>query len=109
MHTSDGDQRRKLPNTGTALQEMVQVVLMTQGEQMDPEIVSQATIRREVVILLINEMIKRGHREYKDYQIKDVRSHAKAYLVPHAKADMTPTVPKEVLVTLTKKLNLNKR
>ena len=76
---------------------------------MDPEIVSQATIRREVVILLINEMIKRGHREYKNYQIKDVRSHAEAHLVPDAKDGMTPTVPKEVLVTLTKKLNLNKR
>ena len=76
---------------------MVQVVLMAQGEDIDDatasKLISQATVRRDVVIRLIQAMKDRGHREYSGYNMAQVREHAEAHLVPNI-AGMTPAIPK---------------
>ena len=57
---------------------------------------------------LIQELRKRGHRQYAELDMEAVRKHAEK-LVPHAKSDMDPQVPKEVLAVLRKKLNVDDR
>jgi len=84
---------------------------MAQGEDIDDatasKLISQATVRRDVVIRLIQAMKDRGHREYSGYNMAQVREHAEAHLVPNI-AGMTPAIPKEVFATLNKKLNVDK-
>lgn len=105
---AEGNKPPQLPRTGDSLREAVQVLLMKQGEKVEPEVIKQATVRRDVVVELIREMHDRQHREY-DINMHDVCQHAKEHLVPHAKDGMTPMVPLEVLAVLDKHLNVDKR
>ena len=83
----------------------MQVVLMAQGGNVDLNIISQATVRREIVLQLIQAMVDRGHREYADSDMDKVREHASAIQGTIG----TPQVPAEVVATLNKALNLHDR
>ena len=101
------EERIQLPRTGKDLHEIVQVVIMAQDGKVDAKAISQATVRRDVVIELIETMKNYGHRNYVDIDMEDVRKHAKDNLVPNAKGHI-PTVPEEVVATLLKKLDVEK-
>ena len=66
---NEGSQKVQLPRTGKALHELVQVLFMKQGEKLEPEVIKQATVRRNVVVKLIQAMVDRQHREYKHYKM----------------------------------------
>ena len=88
-----------LPRCGSALSEIIVVTLKHYGTS-DGEIkklLSECTVRRDVVLRLIQTMVDRGHRGYKSVDMAAVRAHAKSNLVPKSDG-MTPTVPEEVLV-----------
>ena len=98
----------ELPRTGQRLSELVQVVLMAQGETFDERIVSQATVRRNVVVKLIQCLHDRGHRNYVGLNMADVTKHAEN-LVPNANDGNDPRIPDEVRVILNKKLRCDVR
>ena len=87
-----------LPQTGKRLRKLVQVILMTdgKGDGVDARVLSQATVRRDVVVRLIKALKSAGHRSYAQYDMDEVERNARA-LPKNAK------VPSEVQATITKK------
>ena len=79
---------------------------MAQGEKVDPKAISQATVRRDVVVNLIQLMKDRGHREYAKLNMNTVKEHAAATLHPRNDGQ-DALVPEEVLAILQKKLSVS--
>jgi len=86
-----------LPRTGEELSKIVVVTLMYMGDEPDAKIMSKSTVRRGVVLELIQSMILRGHRKYAHLDMSLVAEKARLELVPDA-ADYEPAVPREVCV-----------
>ena len=88
----------QLPRSGEELSNFVSVLLKTsdEGDTQDSlaKFVHQAIVRREVVIRLIKEMKRCGHRAYRNVDIKKVEEKARATLpengVPAAIAKLIP-------------------
>ena len=90
-----------LPRTGEDLRRVVQVVLLG-GDKVNPHVLSQATVRKEIVVQLIQEMIDKGHPAYRDYDMEQVRLNAEG--LPSEQA-----VPPEIMAVLTTKIDIDKR
>lgn len=90
-----------LPRCGSALSEIIVVTLKYYGsnEKDMKQLLSECTVRRDVVLSLIQTMVDRGHRAYKSVDMAAVRAHAELHLVPNS-SGMEPTVPDEVMVAI---------
>lgn len=106
MNTDGGE--IQLPRTGSALRELVQVVLMAGGADVDPFVISEATVRRNVVLQLIKCLIDRGHRCYVDIDFQKVEVHATSTLNAGYDGDVA-RVPPEVLAVLQTEPRLEER
>ena len=89
----------QLPRTGTDLLQLVQVLLQKNGADLDDgdkkQLLKSATVRRDVVLKLIQANHNSGHREYANLDMKKVEK--KLYEWDHT----DDTVPQEVLVELS--------
>ena len=90
----DKGKRVDLPRRGVDLQQVVQVTLMANGSNNQLKRISIATVRRDIVLRLIHEMIRRGHRNYCDYNFEDIKSNMSSW--DHVDGE----VPTEVLALL---------
>ena len=79
-----------LPRAGVELANVVSFLLKTAGSDQDEKVsarfIHQATVRRNVVVDLIEEMQRRGHSAYKHVDMEAVRERAEALPVddvPH--------------------------
>ena len=70
----------QLPRVGMDLLQVVQVLFQHNGNEIDDEqkarLLKSATVRREVVIRLIEEMVKCGHRDYVNLDMEVVKKRA---------------------------------
>jgi hypothetical protein len=87
-----------LPRTGPDLVDAVVVTLkcMDESNKHMHRVLQQCTIRRAVVIQLIQTLHDNKHPYYKDLDMTLVRERAKQHLVPGA-ADYEARIPEEVL------------
>ena len=71
-----------LPRAGVELANVVSISLKTAGsdedEQTSARFIHQATVRRKVVVDLIEEMQRRGHSAYKHVDMEAVKKRAEA-------------------------------
>ncbi len=95
--SSPEERAASLPRSGAQLSEVVLVTLMYMGDAPDPRILSKSTVRRGVVVELIEAMVSRGHRNYAHLDMQLVAEKAKRELVPQA-GDFEPAIPPEVAV-----------
>ena len=90
---SDGAAGLDLPHSGEELVRWVQVLLKTSGDNSEDDmkgLVHQASVRADVVVALIEELKRRGHRAYKNLDMARVRSKAENTLPRHG-------IPPEIL------------
>ena len=71
-----------LPRAGVELANVVSILLKTAGGDQDKKAsagsIHQATVRRKVVVDLIEEMQRRGHSAYKHVDMEAVKQRAEA-------------------------------
>ena len=77
----NGEQQSvSLPRVGAELADTVSILLKTAGggadEKSSARLIHQARVRRSVVVALIEEMQRRGHRAYKHVDMTEVRERA---------------------------------
>ena len=90
---ASGRDAADLPHTGDELAHWVQILLKTSGaEELNASLIHQATVRGDVVVELIEELKKRGHRAYKDIDMRKVRAKAS-----QAFPGTEPRVPPEIV------------
>ena len=81
---------QSLPNTGEALSNFVSVILKTQDndDEVDGQslarFIHQAIVRRDVVVRLIDNARRRGHRAYRDIDMAQVEAKAAEELPANA-------------------------
>ena len=72
-----------LPRSGEDLVQWVQVLLKTSGDEGEDDLkgfVHQASVRADVVVALIEDLKKRGHRSYQQLDMTRVRAKAERTL-----------------------------
>ena len=71
----DGGERAALPRLGEDLEPFVKVLLKAAGD-LPKSIITQATVRRHIVVALIEECCSRGHPAYRSIDMAAVRRRA---------------------------------
>ena len=61
-----------LPRSGDDLKRLVQVVLMCEGNDVNPRVLSRAIVRRDKVVQLIQTLKDNGHPAYKTSDMDEV-------------------------------------
>jgi hypothetical protein len=81
MHRLRETAQIQLPRIGSDLLQLVQVALNIHGDSPPEEVkiamLKGATVRRDVVLKLIEHMHKIGHRDYQKYKMKEVEERVK--------------------------------
>lgn len=98
----DGDKEAvQLPRWGDDLSKVVQVVLTSVNEEEERlHLITTSTVRRAVVVNLIEAMVERGHPEYREFNMEDIRKRA-------ACIPVGPTVPENVRAVMSGNLNID--